>query len=391
MSKKVSLHYNTSMETISKENTKLCSTWACSQYLTEPFNMPSVKMAKSTIRQVIHTSIGGNCLRLKLSNRCGNKKLVINSVHIAKSAGQGTGTIIPSTDKTLFFNGKENVKIAKGKELYSDFLDFSFNPLDELTISIYYKKVPKKVTGHPGSRTFTYFESGDCTTKETFSHENKTAHWYTIADLELKTDISKNSIVCFGDSITDGRGSTDDKQNRWTDNFSIRMQNNPFTNNFAVINQGIGGTCITNNGAERIERDVFSQAGISHIILFYGVNDIIYLNITAEKLIQCYKDFIKRAHEKNIKIFGCTILPFGKNECYTEDRNKVRLEVNNWILNTNSNDGGFDASFDFASATKDVNNENCLAAENDCGDGLHPSAHGYTVIANAIDLMAFKN
>lgn len=363
------------------------STWACSQYLTEPFNMPEVSLANCSIRQIIHASIAGNKIRIKFSNRCGNGKLELQEVHIAKSAAQGSGKIIPETDTAVTFNGNSNVTIAGEDEVYSDVIDFTFDALDELSITIFYGQVPQQVTGHPGSRTMTFFNDGNHTADTDFPHEYKTAHWYTIASVDVLAAERKNVVVCFGDSITDGRGSTDDLQNRWTDNLAEALQNNEKTRNTAVINQGIGGTCVTTTGVERFKRDVLNQPGLSHIIMLYGINDIIYMHVTAETLINCYKKLIQIAHENNVKVYGGTLLPFGSNNDYTEELNQVRLEVNHWIKSTAACDGGFDAVFDFASSIKDSHDENKLALENDCSDGLHPNPQGYKVIAETIKVI----
>lgn len=333
------------------------SSWACSQYLTEKDNMPLVPLRSHSCRQIIRTTIGGDRLRIKFSNRCGNGKLVLRKVHIARSALQGSSKIIPETDTQLTFDGEKSVTIPEGKEVFSDFVDFSFSPLTEIAITIYYGSVPERVTGHPGSRTNTFFGLLNKTRSIEFNHKNKTTHWYTIAELQVEKDEKTNVVVCFGDSITDGRGSIDDKQNRWPDNLATALQTNELTKNVAVINQGIGGTCMLKSGIERFNRDVLSQAGLSHIIIFYGVNDIIYLKASAEEIIKCYKHFIVQAHQKGIKIFAGTILPFGTFQEYKPEFEAVRKQVNDWIMETPASEGGFDAFFDFANAMKDPKNQ----------------------------------
>lgn len=378
---------------------KILTTWACSQYLTEEFNLPSVPLFNNSIRQIIRTSIGANKtekIRIKLSNKCGDVPLQINGASIAISDSQGSGKIKINTTKKITFNNKDSISIPAGEEIYSDFFDFYFEPLTELSITLFYgprcfstdkKEEEQKllITGHPGSRTNTFFEEGNALEKEQFSSENKVAHWYTIAAIEIMTDKERNVIVCFGDSITDGRGSTDDKQDRWTDHLATLGKGN-----FAVINQGIGGTCVGYHGIRRFQDDVLNQKGISHIIMLYGINDIIYMNSKADVVIDVYKKLIIKARKNNLKIYGCTILPFGNFGDYTEEKNSIREEVNYWIRNTSASQGGFDEIIDFEKLTADKNNNTLLAAPFDCSDGLHPSANGYKQMATAFnDLTIF--
>lgn len=382
-----------------EKNNNLITTWSCSQYLTEDFNLPITPIYNNSVRQIIRTSIGASeddKIRIKFSNKCNDVPLVINGVTIAISHSQGSGKINKNSLKEITFNNKKSVIIPEGNEIYSDFLDFKFEPLSELSITIYYGERCYRpdtdrnehkilITGHPGSRTHSFFEKGDALHKVEFSHENKIAHWYTIAAIEIMTKKNKNVVVCFGDSITDGRGSTDDKQNRWTDHLATLGKDR-----FAVLNQGIGGTCVGFHGINRFKDDVLDQKGISHIIMLYGINDIIYLNSTKDKVIEVYKNLIEQARKNKIKIFGCTILPFGKFSEFTEEKDKIRREINNWIKNTSSQEGGFDGVFDFENLTMDFDDNKNLAAPFDCSDGLHPSAEGYKQMATAFtDLSCF--
>lgn len=376
-----------------------CGTWACSQYLTEDFNMPAMPLSYSTIRQTLRTSVAGRAIRIKFSNLCGNDSLELKSVHIAKTAEPGAvvGKIDTSTDTIVTFGGKESAVIPKGEELYSDTFEFAFDALTQLSISIYYGAVPAKVTGHPGSRTTSCIELGNFVSEEKLSIVGGVEHWYTIAAIDVAQTgggsadgLENTSIICFGDSITDGRGSTDNQQNRWTDNFATRLQNNEGTKNLAVINQGIGGTLVSGSGVFRFNQDVLSQYGAKQILMLYGINDIIYANMSASAVIEVYKGLIKKAHENNMKFIGGTILPFGKCGDFTQKREEERQAVNKWIRETSAEEGGFDGYVDFDKAMLDPENPVDMKKEFNCGDGLHPSAKGYVQMAEAIDLELFK-
>lgn len=386
---------------MNSENLKYCGTWASAQYSGEG-NMPDVSLNNKSIRQIVKTTIDGNYIRLKFSNQMGEKPLVIKEAHIAISAGQGTGKIKSETDTIITFNGKSETTIPAGEVNISDTIQFSLPELCEVAVTIAFGDLPKILTSHVGSRTFTYIENGNVCSKEIFTHENKTPHWFVLSaiDVVIPENSDKKLIVCLGDSITDGRGTTDDKQNRWTDIFAERLHQNSATKNLAVINQGIGGTCIGGKdfypkgpaGQSRFQRDVLDQPGIKGLIILYGVNDILFANASSDKIISIYKEIIQLVHEHGIKVFGGTILPFGKNSGWTEEKENVRKAVNGWILNTDSSDGGFDGKIDFAKAMEDPENKLYLNTNwNFEDDGLHPNAAGYNTMGNLINLDLFTN
>jgi len=374
-------------------------TWSSSQYWTGemPENVP---VEGSSIRQIVRVSIPGETLRFHFSNIIGDTELEIKAVHVAKSAGQGTGSIIVDTDTEITFNGKPEVTIPAGGDLISDDIDFHIDALDELAITIFYGKIPVDLfTSHAGARTNSYIEVGNVVSKETFTQDNKFPRWYTIAAIDVVDNERKYAaVLCYGDSITDGRGSTTDKQNRWSDILAEKLQSNPATQHLAVLNQGIGGSSLYGEnsirwptGLGRFQKDVAEQVNVKYMIVLYGVNDIVYGGIDTETLIGAFKELIKRAHELGIIVYGSPILPFKSNDNWTEEFNQIKLAVNDWIINTPASEGGFDAVIDMATPVSDPKDDQVLLYELSDGDGLHPNHLGYEVMGNAIPYELFIN
>jgi len=372
-------------------------TWSSSQYWTGemPENVP---VEGSSIRQIVRVSIPGETLRFHFSNIIGDTELEIKAVHVAKSAGQGTGSIIVDTDTEITFNGKPEVTIPAGGDLISDDIDFHIDALDELAITIFYGKIPVDLfTSHAGARTNSYIEVGNVVSKETFTQDNKFPRWYTIAAIDVVDNERKYAaVLCYGDSITDGRGSTTDKQNRWSDILAEKLQSNPATQHLAVLNQGIGGSSLYGEnsirwptGLGRFQKDVAEQVNVKYMIVLYGVNDIVYGGIDTETLIGAFKELIKRAHELGIIVYGSPILPFKSNDNWTEEFNQIKLAVNDWIINTPASEGGFDAVIDMATPVSDPKDDQVLLYELSDGDGLHPNHLGYEVMGNAIPYELF--
>lgn len=358
------------------------TTWGTAILNTES---PKLELSQNSIRQIVHISTSGTNLRIKLSNRIGKTDLEIKEITIADSISQGTGEIDTKTLEQLTFDGKKSTKISAGKEIYTDVIPYSLKSLSEIAISIYFGSTPDNLSGHPGSRTYSFIEEGNTVKNQTFSTENKIDHWYFIEAIEVYSNPTKPTVVCFGDSITDGQGSSNDKQNRWTDMLSVKLHLNKETSDVAVVNKGINGNRITTQGIERFSHDVLEVKGVSHILVLYGVNDINLINATSADVILAFRQIIAEAHKNNLLIFAGTILPYGNFYRWTEQKEKYRQEINNWIKNTKSENGGFDAVFDFDNLLKDSKDETKLYEDYDSGDGLHPSPEGYLRIVQAID------
>ena len=316
----------------------------------------------------------------------------MNSVHVALSTGGSTNNT--ATDKALSFHGALSVTIPPGAVVLSDPFDFDLPPLTNLAVTIYCGAISSNtITGHPGSRTTSYIQSGNVVTAGTMPAAATTAHWYIITGIDVLADSSSAAIIALGDSITDGRGSTTDGNNRWPDNLARRLSAKAPAAAIAVLNQGIGGNAVLAGGLgptalARFDRDVLGQSGARWLVVFEGVNDIGGASgspAVATNLIAAFQQFIIKAHAHNILAYGATITPFGGNSYYSTAHETARQTVNNWIRTNNQ----FDAVIDFDATVRDPVTLTNLLSTYDSGDHLHPSVAGYQRMADAIPLELF--
>lgn len=371
------------------------TTWGCGPQLTEPANRPPVPLANRTLRQFVHVTLGGNRLRVRFSNAFGTNLVTINSARVALASGAGSaggGNINPATDQPLTFRGAPSFNLPAGEAVYSDPLDFRLPPLTNLAISVYFGDISATtITGHPGSRTTSFIHGGDAAAAAAMPAVNSTRHWYVITGVETWAGLSSEAVVVLGDSITDGRGSTTDGNNRWPDDLAQRLQANAPTAGVAVVNMGIGGGGIYHGlgpaAVNRFDRDVLGQNGVYWLILFEGVNDIggDSTGAIAPKLIAAYTRFINQSHSRNIRAYGATITPFGGNGYFSLGHEASRQAVNAWIRTNNL----CDAVIDFDAAVRNPVTLTNLLSAYDSGDGLHLNPLGYQTMANSINLNLF--
>jgi lysophospholipase L1-like esterase len=374
-------------------------TWTAAPQLTESQNNPPSALSNSTLRQVIHASLGGSRIRVRFSNEFSKSALAINKAHVAvcRATPLVDSTIDTATDTALTFSGKESVTVAAGQAVWSDPLDFALVPLGNLTVTIAYGSAPAQgdVTGHPGSRTTSYqvVDSSDVGVASMTSAK-KTDHWYSLSGVDVVADSSTSAVVAVGDSITDGKGSENGPGNnnkRWPDDLAVRLAGNATTKYVAVLNQGIGGNAVASGGLgptliDRFTRDVLGQSGVRWIIVLEGVNDIGSNNAPASTITAAFDSLIALAHARNLLIYGATITPFGGNSYYSAARESVRQEVNSYIRTP----GNFDAYIDMDAAVTDGGNPPKLKSTYDGGDGLHPSIYGHQKMADTVDLTLFS-
>lgn len=371
-------------------------TWGTAPQLVERHNNPPLPgLENNSLRQIVQVSIGGKKVRLKLTNEFSQEATEIKAVELALAKTAGSSSEIDeSSTVRLTFDGKAGVTIPAGGKVVSDAVSFKMGDRANVAITIHYGAASStSVSGHPGSRTTSYLKTGNTTD---FSDAVKTDHWYNILALEVEAPKKAGAVAILGNSITDGRGSTTNQQNRWADVLSRRLLTNKATKQVGVLNMGIGGNCVLRGGlgptgSSRYPRDLFGQEGVKWIILFEAVNDLGGARDglqTAERIIDVFKTIIREAHQKGIRVFGATITPFKGNRYYTEDHEKGRSTLNNWIRTSKMLDG----VIDFDQAVRNPDDPEAMQSqflfEN---DWLHLNAQGYETMGGCIDLDLFTN
>lgn len=359
-----------------QKETSWTGTFATAVEYTGKKDMPQKStLTGNTLRQTFHVSIGGSLIRINLSNEMSNEPVEIKSVYIANAALEA------STARYLTFDGKKKVTIKPGQSVWSDAIKYELKPLQLLSMTIFYGNTPKNMTSHRGSRTTSYIAEGEVKPKQKLKPIEELAHWYNISKIVVETtgrnDENGTAIAVLGNSITDGRGSTTDKQNRWPDRLAEALDGKT-----GVLNLGIGGNCVVSGGLsepalKRFDRDILNQNGINRVIIFEGTNDIGCCpdNLafqTATKLIAAYKELAAKAHAKGLKVYGATITPTKGNAWYSFFHDAARKTVNEWIRTTKD----FDGVIDFDALVRDPNEPDRLLPEYS-DDWLHLNPKGY--------------
>jgi lysophospholipase L1-like esterase len=378
------------------------SSWTASPQA--PRGVIPASFSNRTIRQIVHLSIGGSRVRVRLSNEFGAKPVLIGTASIAIPAG--TSEIVSASLHPLTFGGAKSVIIPPGAPVVSDPVEFNVAPLSNVAVSLFLPAATDLGTVHAtGLQTALVSTAGDFTAGSEFPVVDRFANRFFLTGVMVEPSSPARAIVAFGDSITDGSASTINANARWPDVLSRRLKDAGIS--VAVLNQGIAGNRVLSDGAgisalARFERDVLSQPGVSHVVVFLGINDIGFPGTaiepggivrTADEIIAGYKQLVERARLRSIKVIGSPLTPFENalagtpNQGYfAPDKEAKRLAVNNWIRTS----GAFDGIIDFDRVLADPAHPSAIAAAYDSGDHLHPNDAGYKAMAESIDLKLFQ-
>ena len=360
-------------------------TWATApQTVVRSFMPYNNCMTNRSVRQVVKVSIGGDVIRLKLSNIYSMQPVEIRSIYIAHA--KDSFAIDAKTAQYFKFGNSYKTVIPAGKQIVSDALKFNLRNLERVAITINYTSAPKVPTVHMGSRTTSYIMKGVTNAHSNFAKAFRENHWYNISGIDVYT-MSNNmsAIAIIGNSITDGKCSTDNAQNRWPDVMSEMLQLKHKITNQGVLNLGIGNNRVTVPGGfgalakERFDRDILMQNGVKKVVIFEGVNDIGAARngnseTVARQIIESIQGMVKKAKARKMKVYLGTITPFKGAGYYTHFHEAARLYVNDWIRSQAKN---VDGILDFAKLLQDPNDDRRMKREYASNDWLHPNPTGY--------------
>jgi len=364
-----------------------------------PVNMPR-GLRDQTVRQIARISIGGDHVRVMISNEYGKLPLTLGAAHVAL-AGQNGGTQAGS-DHALTFGGKSSVVVPPGAPVISDPIAMHVDPLSSLAVSLYFPEMTPTATWHNDARQTAYIATGNETADATLQSPQPVIARLFLSAIQVDADADAHTLVMFGDSITDGDGSTLDADNRWPDVLAERLAHAGA--HLGVANEGISGARILrdrmgDNALARFDRDVLGQPNVETVVLMMGINDVGWPDTilvpkgepapSAQDVIAGYEQLIVRAHAHGVRILGATLTPFEDTfhgtplfGYYSEDKEAKREALNDWIRAP----GHFDGVIDFDKLTRDTSDPKHIQAQYDKGDHLHPNAAGYKAMGESIDL-----
>jgi lysophospholipase L1-like esterase len=376
------------------------STWGASP------QVPGAALAidGQTLRQVAHVSLGGERVRVRLSNAFGATPLDISEARVALSSGGSS--IVPGTDHRLTFGGATSTTIPAGALVVSDPVDLAVPALGNVAVSLYFPGPVSATTEHSLAVQDSYLTStGDFASAASLpSGTTTTTSWYFLNGIEVVPRATHPAaIVTLGDSITDGYASTVGANHRWPNFLAARLQARNGTSDLAVVDEGISGNRVLHdfigpNALARLDRDVLAQSGVRWVIVLEGINDIglprafgiTTEDVTADQIIEGHRQIIERAHAKGLAIYGGTLTSFEGTifpGYFTAAGEAKRQAVNDWIRTS----GAYDAVIDFDKATRDPAHPSRLLPAYDSGDHLHPNDAGYEAMAKAVDLSLFRD
>lgn len=377
------------------------ATWGASPVAPLPANTTNTGFTNQTVRLIVHTSLGGNEVRVRLSNAFGTESLMIGAAHIAlRSMNAG---IVSGTDRTLTFGGSGSVRLPPGAPVVSDSVKLDVPALSDLAVSLYLPGPTGQATWHAAALATNYVSRpGDFTAAADMPTDHTVTSWFYLTDVEVRASKDTSAVIAFGDSITDGTRSTPDTNHRWPNLLAERFAQHHVK--LSVVDEGIAGNRVLHdfvgpNALARFDRDVLAQAGAAYVTVLLGINDIGDISrvlagppglapqpASAEEIVAGHLQMITRAHQQGLKILGCTLTPFEGAAYFSAEGETKRQAVNKFIRTG----GAYDGVIDFDAVVRDPGHPARFLPTYDSGDHLHPNDAGYKAMADAIDFSQFK-
>ncbi|WP_266157036.1 SGNH/GDSL hydrolase family protein [Dyella silvatica] len=365
--------------------------------------VPPLAISNQSIRQIVHTSHGGSLIRVKLSNFFGTTPVTFAEARLARSTGNGN--IDPATDRTLRFGGSGAVTLAPGEERWSDPVYLRVPTHTDLAISLYVPLNTPVVTTHTIGMQTNYLSPGNQAGATVMGNATATTMYFWLSEVDASTADASDGVtgleahpykvvVAFGDSITDGYGSTSGANRRWPNDLDNRVQAAADDlGRASVVNAAIAGNRwiydgVGPAGVTRFAHDVAGVSGATHVLILLGINDIgigelvPQQNVSADQIIAAMQATIAQAQASGIKIYLATITPYNGASYYDAAGEMKREAVNAFVRSAN----GADGVLDFDQIVRDPSNPTALLPSYDSGDHLHPNDTGYQAMANSIDL-----
>jgi lysophospholipase L1-like esterase len=369
--------------------------WATSQQ-----GLGTAKVTNATVRLIARVTIPGEGVRVRLDNTFGTAPVTFDKATIGVRVRGAT--VAEGLVKPLTFGGKGAVTIPQGGSVESDAVAMHVDALQDVAVSLFVASAEVQPSQHNNAVVTSYLTengAGDQTgVANGKAFTGQTASMFWLKSIDVRPTAPATAIVAFGDSITDGTCSTLDAHDRWEDVVAQRLALQGTAR--AVINEGIGGNTVTRanldppaaspTGVERLDRDVLSHAGVTHVVLFMGTNDI-RREAPAAQVIDGIKNIISRVKARGIKIIGATIIPRHttvpgvETTGWNDAKTKIRNEINEWMRKGTD----FDAVLDFDKIVRSTNNPDLMAPAYNCSDGVHPSPIGYFQMGKSVDLGLF--
>jgi lysophospholipase L1-like esterase len=358
-------------------------------FAVQPATTPAI-FANQTTRQILRIEADGRSIRLKLTNELGIAPVKVAGVHVALT--DAAGSMVPGSDRTVTFDGAKETWLPTGAPRLSDPIDMPVHALQHIAVSIFYRDSAMPAAHHADLMV----APGEQLDRPKMDGAHPQRGPGLVSAVDVLRDVAAPVIVAFGDSITEGAASTPGKDMSWPQQFASRLAADPRYKGWSVVNAGMSGNRLLHEGfgppaLARFDRDVLAVAGVTHVVLLEGINDIGWWNkpdsdVTAAQVIDAYRQIVARAHARGVKVLGATILPYKGAVYYTPEGERMRLEVNQFIRTG----GLFDGVIDFEKAAADPADPARIDPKLEPGDHLHPNDGGYTALAAAVSPSLFE-